>query len=416
MTETEIKKAKPKEKDYFLNDRDGLRLRVSPTGSKTFQMRYSFGDKRKLITIGQYPSVSLEQAREKVIGYKKLILAEADPQENKKLDKAAKIKMKEGQIHLVVESWLKFKGKQVTYSTLKRDRRMMEQHLLPNFSKYDSDRQIISSTHIEDIVHSDIAHIVSKVQEYRAELARRLFAHCLSIWQFALGRGYIETNCLLKIDTKQLLLPKVTNHYEKITDEATLGELLRAIDGYIHSPIIRSALKFVSIIPLRAENLATLKWSYIDFEKKILTIPRSEMKVKKKSFPDFSLPLPTQAIEILKEIKKNTGWGVWIFHGHNKIHKPMVSESANKALRSMGFADAKRGRKQTLHSFRGTFRSLCDTHQDKHNMPFEIKEAVLDHRVGNNVTQAYLHKADYVEQMRPLLQWWADYLDELKER
>ncbi|CAM3324379.1 tyrosine-type recombinase/integrase [Helicobacter labetoulli] len=416
MTETEIKKAKPKEKDYFLNDRDGLRLRVSPAGSKTFQMRYSFGDKRKLITIGQYPSVSLEQAREKVIGYKKLILAEADPQENKKLDKAAKIKMKEGQLHLVVEAWLKFKEKQVTYSTLKKNRQMMDLHLLPHFSEYDSDRKIVSSTHIEDIAHLDITHIIAKIQDYRVELARRLFTHCINIWQFALGRGYIETNCLFKIDTKQLLLPKVTNHYEKITDEATLGELLRAIDGYIHSPIIRSALKFVSIIPLRAENLATLKWSYIDFEKKILTIPRSEMKVKKKSFPDFSLPLPTQAIEILKEIKKNTGWGVWIFHGHNKIHKPMVSESANKALRSMGFADAKRGRKQTLHSFRGTFRSLCDTHQDKHNMPFEIKEAVLDHRVGNNVTQAYLHKADYVEQMRPLLQWWADYLDELKER
>lgn len=378
-------------------------------------MRYSFGDKRKLITIGQYPSVSLEQTRENAIGYKKLILAEADPQENKKLDKAAKIKMKEGQLHLVVEAWLKFKEKQVTYSTLKRDRRMMEQHLLPNFSKYESDRKIVSSTHIEDIAHSDITHIIAKIQDYRVELARRLFAHCLSIWQFALGRGYTETNCLFKIDTKQLLLPKVTNHYEKITDEATLGELLRAIDGYIHSSIIRSALKFVSIIPLRAENLATLKWSYIDFEKKILTIPRSEMKVKKKSFPDFSLPLPTQAIEILKEIKKNTGWGVWIFHGHNKIHKPMVSESANKALRSMGFADAKRGRKQTLHSFRGTFRSLCDTHQDKHNASFEIKEAVLDHRIGNNVTQAYLHKAYYVEQMRPLLQWWADYLDELKE-
>ncbi|WP_243555397.1 tyrosine-type recombinase/integrase [Helicobacter cinaedi] len=274
-------------------------------------MRYSFGDKRKLITIGQYPSVSLEQTRENAIGYKKLILAEADPQENKKLDKAAKIKMKEGQLHLVVEAWLKFKEKQVTYSTLKRDRRMMEQHLLPNFSKYESDRKIVSSTHIEDIAHSDITHIIAKIQDYRVELARRLFAHCLSIWQFALGRGYTETNCLFKIDTKQLLLPKVTNHYEKITDEATLGELLRAIDGYIHSSIIRSALKFVSIIPLRAENLATLKWSYIDFEKKILTIPRSEMKVKKKSFPNFSLPLPTQAIEILKEIKKKIQVGVF---------------------------------------------------------------------------------------------------------
>lgn len=81
----------------------------------------------------------------------------------------------------------------------------------------------------------------------------------------------------------------------------------------------------------------------------------------------------------------------------------------------MGFADEKRGRKQTIHSFRGTFRSLCNTYQSEHNASFEIKEAVLDHKVGNRVTEAYLYKVEYVEQIRPLLQWWADFLDRVRE-
>ena len=95
---------------------------------------------------------------------------------------------------------------------------------------------------------------------------------------------------------------------EKITDEKILGELLRAIDSY-SGIIIRNALRFTSIIPLRAENLSELKWAYIDLDKATLTIPRSKMKVKDKKLPDFILPLPRQAIAILQEIKELTGWG-----------------------------------------------------------------------------------------------------------
>ena len=91
-----------------------------------------------------------------------------------------------------------------------------------------------------------------------------------------------------------------------------------------------------------------------------------------------------------------------------------IGESMDKALRVMGFSDKERGRKQTLHSFRGTFRSLCDTYQKEHNATFEVKEAVLDHRIGNSMVAAYLHKADYFEEMKALLCWWADFLDRLK--
>lgn len=91
-----------------------------------------------------------------------------------------------------------------------------------------------------------------------------------------------------------------------------------------------------------------------------------------------------------------------------------IGESMDKALRVMGFSDKERGRKQTPHSFRGTFRSLCDTYQKEHNATFEVKEAVLDHRIGNSMVAVYLHKADYFEEMKALLCWWADFLDRLK--
>lgn len=138
------------------------------------------------------------------------------------------------------------------------------------------------------------------------------------------------------------------------------------------------------------------------------------MKINNKNLPDFKLPLSDQAIGVLREIQVFTGFGEWIFHSATNFKKPMVGDSLVKALRNMGFNDETRGRKQVVHSFRGTFRSLCDTYQNEHNSSFEIKEAVLDHYVGNEVTRAYNHKADYTEQMRPLLQWWADFLDRVK--
>jgi hypothetical protein len=88
--------------------------------------------------------------------------------------------------------------------------------------------------------------------------------------------------------------------------------------------------------------------------------------------------------------------------------------SGNKALRIMGYNDESKGEKQRLHSFRGTYRSLVNTHQEKHNTSLEAKEAVLDHHLGSKVERAYTNKSNYVEQMRRLLEWYADYLEELK--
>jgi len=189
-----------------------------------------------------------------------------------------------------------------------------------------------------------------------------------------------------------------------------LKELLLAINNYSGSIHTKRALQFVAMVPLRPKNLSTLKWKYIDFEKALLTIPRKEMKVKNPNLNDFILPLSKQALNLLREQYEWSGWSEYVFLGVNE-KKHINQESPNKALRLMGFGFDER--KQTLHSFRGTFRSLADTYQNEHNTSWEAKEAVLDHIEKNSAIRAYTHKADYTNEMRKLLQWWSNLLENL---
>jgi integrase len=418
LTDKGIKQAKPADKDYKLFDGGGLFLLIKTNGGKLWRLKYSFEGKEKLLSLGTYPTTSLLEARAKRDEHKKEIAKGIDPsaerKENKTNIEVQKIEneaLKNGQFHLVTYGWLDTLTNDET--TMTKRRRAFERDIFPYLCEYDKQHVIVSSKHIDAITHGELLRIINEKEKTAAETARRLFTDCNRLWLYAISHGHASFNITTNISKKDALKKQVKNHYAKITDEKILGELLRAIDGY-SGTIIRNALRFTSIIPLRAENLSELKWSYIDLDKATLTIPRSKMKVKDKKLPDFTLPLPRQAIAILQEIKELTGWGEWVFHGISKPLVHMDKESPNKALRSMGFNDEINGRKQTIHSFRGTYRSLCETHAREHGASFEVMEKVLDHQEANQAVRAYTHKADYTEQMRELLQWWADFLDKTK--
>lgn len=415
LTDTEIKKAKSTDKDYKLFDGGGLFMLVKTNGGKLWRLKYNFEGKEKLLSLGTYPTTSLLEARAKRDEHKREIAKGIDPSAERKeiktnieVQKIENEALKNGQFHLVTYGWLDTLTNDET--TMTKRRRAFERDIFPYLCEYDKQHVIVSSKHIGAITHGELLRIINEKEKTAAETARRLFTDCNRLWLYAISHGHASFNITTNISKKDALKKQVKNHYAKITDEKILGELLRAIDNY-SGIIIRNALRFTSIIPLRAENLSELKWSYIDLDKATLTIPRSKMKVKDKKLPDFMLPLPRQAIAILQEIKELTGWGEWVFHGISKPLVHMDKESPNKALRSMGFSDETNGRKQTIHSFRGTYRSLCETHAREHVASFEVMEKVLDHQEANQAVRAYTHKADYTEQMRELLQWWADFLD-----
>ena len=169
----------------------------------------------------------------------------------------------------------------------------------------------------------------------------------------------------------------------KITDIQILKKLVVSIYSNEEGSIsIQNALKLVLHLPLRPENLAKLKWEYINFENKTLVIPRAMMKVKNKNLPDFLLPLTDKAIEVLLNqkqfIERFFISSEYIFIGKD-LNLPINKESTNKALKRLGFNDESKGEKIRTHGFRGIFRSMIDTLDDTNKFPFEVKERALDH-------------------------------------
>jgi integrase len=426
LTDKKVLNALPREKKYTLPDGNGLQLAIFPDGKKVWEIRYTINGKPKATTAGVYNAkekekrVSLAEARAKRDELKSKVSKGIDPIQEKKEIKAIieanKIETQTAintQFHKITYEWLSTLNNDDATATKRK--RAFERDIFPHFCTYDERHVITSSKAIGDITHGELLKIITAKGKTAPETASRLFADCNRLWIYAVSHEYTDLNITLRID-KSVLPKHEEKHMAKITDKKILGELLRGIDGYYGEGgvIVRNILRFVSLIPLRADNLCKLKWSQIDFEKAVITIPRSEMKVKDKNLPDFKIPLPHQAINVLKEIKEVTGWGVWVFHGVRNNLTHANKESGNKALRALGFNDEVSGRKQTLHSFRGTFASLIRTHHKEHNATFETMEAVLDHQEEKLQVRAYTHKADYTEQMRELLQWWADYLDEVK--
>ena len=417
LTDTTISTAKPKPKKYKLYDGGGLFLLIMPTGGKRWRLKYRFNSKEKEYAIGTYPTITLTKARAIKLELKRLIAEGIDPNEKKKLDKKIETEDKKltefeknTQLHLVIDEWLDIHEKKVTAYTARKTRALLYEKLLPPFSEYTERNNIKTSTPISHIKHFEITTLLKKTAKETEYTAKRLKQFLNRIWLFAVTSGYCETNIITNISNEILPSPK-TKSMPKITDEVILGKLLNDIDNYNGNIIVKASLQFLVYTMLRANTLVTLKWENIDFENKTLTIPRESMKVKDSNLNDFMLPLVPKAIEILKQIQKITGAEEYVF---SIAGKHINKESGNKALRLMGYNNESKGLKQTQHSFRGTFRSLAETHQEKHKASFEVKEAVLDHQVGGKVERAYTHKSNYVEQMRGLLEWYADFLEGLK--
>lgn len=404
LQDIQVKQAKPKEKAYYLFDGLGLYLEVTPNNSKNWKFRYTFNKKRKLTSFQSYPKVSLQQARKKRDEYNNLLFENIDPIQYYKEQKEIKhIEDKSDFKNIFYEWWNNEKDKsQDTQHQWKKTR--FEKDILP----------FIGDMKIKDIKLQDIVQTLTNKAKTSSETANRLFAYLKSIYSYAMLHGYIERNILIEINKSHFLTTQKVKHIPKITDEENLKDLINAIYNYQGMHSIKNALKFVLHIPLRASNLCNLKWDYINFEDKLLSIPRNLMKVKNNNFDDFKMPLSDEVINILLEQKQLTDYQEWVFLGTNN-RTPINVESPNKALKIMGFNDEANNRKITLHGFRGTFRSLIDTLDTNNKFSFDVKERALDHQEDNKVVRAYSHKSDYTNHLKPLMDFWSGFIVGLLE-
>lgn len=406
LTDTKLKTSKPKDKEYTLSDGNGLQLLIKPTGIKLWQFIYKSPTllKRRKTTLGNYPKpTTLKNARDKRTEYLNLIANGIDPIDfNRKEKKIIKIEIL-GTFENVLNEWLEKESLSTKENTHLVKIRMFKNDVTP----------FLKNKHIKDISIRDIIKLIDIKKINAPEMASRIYNNLDNFFRFAVLKEYCDRNILGDIRKSDIIKPRVAKNMAKITDEKILKKLVAAIYNYESAYALKNVLKLVLHLPLRADNLCNLKWEYIDFESKVLTIPRSKMKLKNININDFIMPLTDEVINILKDQKdlqtQHTTLKEYIFLGIDN-NKPVNTESGNRALDRLGFNDESKGQKIRLHGFRGTFRSMIDTLDINNNFSFEVKERALDHHDKNKSARAYNHKANYLDQLRPLMEFWSDYL------
>ena len=400
LNNTMVKNAKPQEngKPKKYTDGGGMYLLVNQTG-KYWRYNYKFAGKYKTYAIGIYPDISLKEARKLHDDARDLLARDIDPSAYKKIQKLSSNRYSDGKnsFEAVAREWyLIWKAENTEYHA-KRVFSRLKKDVFP----WLGDRPI------KDIEPPEILIVLNRVVSRGAVgTAHRIMQNIGQIFRYAVASGRAERD--QTADLKGALPSYRTKHFPAITNPKELGHLLRVIDDYKGSLVVRCAFRLSPLVMLRPSELAGAEWSEIDFERELWTIPDKRMKgaksIKEENLSSHIIPLPSQAIAILKEIYPLTGRFQHVFTGVRNRRKPMNSSTINTALKRLGFQDVMKA-----HSFRATASSLLN------EMGFnpDAIERQLSHKDKNQVRSAY-NRAQYLEERKEMLQHWADYLDRLK--
>lgn len=388
LTNTEVERAKPKDKEYNLSDGQGLNLRIKPTGAKTWTFNYYHPTtkKRTNLTVGNYPEISIAQARQQREEWRSILAQGIDPQTHRARI-ARELELAEANTFLAVaEKWRAKKQGEITKKTLDKYWGSLRLHIFP----------FIGSYPIGEIVPTVALIPLQRVeQRNNIDMANRLASYINEILNFAVNGGLIPFNPCLRMN-KTLKQHKKENNPRIKSEE--LPEFMQALVEAKIEPQTRALIQFQMLTMTRPGEASGAQWSEIDLRKRLWTIPAERMKAREAHI----IPLSEQVIRLLEKLYPITGRFAYVFPKRGNNHAPMNSSSANMAIKRMGYAG-----KQTAHGLRG----LARTYLAEQNTNHEHAEACLAHKTGGNVSLAYNH-ATYLEQRKVIMQKWADYVEQ----
>jgi len=391
LSDIQIRNIKPKEKAYKVSDFEGLFVLVKPNGSKLWQLKYRIDGKERLFSIGVYPDVSLAQAHKAKEAARALVAAGEDPSEAKQEDKRIRQEAK-GQTFAKIGT--AFLDKQRKEGKSKATLDKTEYHL--KLANKDFGRKPIT-----EISAPMILKTLRKVEaKGNYETAHRLRARIGSVFRYAVASGIAETDPTYAL--RDALIRPTRVHRAAITDPKALGKLLREIDVFDGQITTRIGLQLLALLAQRPGEIRHAKWSELDFAEKVWSIPATKMKMRR----DHVVPLPTQALTLLDELRRINGNGEYLFPSLRTWKRPMSENTLNAALRRMGYS----GDEMTAHGFRATFSTLANESGLWH--PDAIERA-LAHVDKNEVRRAYARGEHWDERVQ-LAEWWANSLDQMK--
>jgi len=399
FTDAAIKRIKPRKATKGKNagklvdtkyaDGSGLYLLVKVSGSKVwrYDIDKTIGGKRirKTLTYGQYPAISLKEARQ----------LHQDALNDLALGKIPTTKKAEKAIftfsQLVEETHQRL---ELRAATLEKRKLRLEKYIIPR----------LDPIPLEQITAIDILNILKPIAEAgNRETAVRLAGYCRQIFDTALAMQLIPINPAESI-ARLLPKPKPVTNFSHLTDQQDLKALLLAIDNYTGSHAVKSALQFMPHVFLRPKNIRFLRWEYVDFTERLITFPAEQMKTNR----PHKVPLSHQAFAILEQMQAITGGGEFVFHTGNDT--PLSDATLTKALGRLRHPETGQALpKMTAHGFRHTASTLLN--EMGHDA--ELIEMQLSHKDPNEIRDTY-NKAERLPQRAKMMQAWSDYLDGLK--
>ncbi|WP_211777390.1 tyrosine-type recombinase/integrase [Klebsiella sp. 54] len=404
LTDIKVRSAKPQEKEYTLVDGDGMFLLIHPNGSKYWRFRFRFGGKQHLMAFGVYPETSLADARQKREEARRLVAAGIDPREHKRA-------VKEEQ-----------KKEAITFESVARDwhatnKKWSEDHSRRVLKSLEDNLfSAIGKRSIEELKTRDLLAPIKVVEATgRLEIASRLQQRTTAIMRYAVQSGLIDYNPAQEMAGAVASSNRI---HRPALELKRLPELLHRIDSYNGRPLTRLAVELTLLIFIRSSEFRFARWSEIDFERAMWTIPAEREAIEgvkhsqrgSKMRTPHLVPLSRQALVILQQVHKISGDRDFVFVGDHNPRKPMSENTVNKALRVMGY-DTKV--EVCGHGFR---TMACSSLIESGLWSRDAVERQMSHMERNSVRAAYIHKAEHLDERRLMLQWWADYLDANREK
>jgi integrase len=352
-------------------------------------LKYRFGGKEKRLSLGVYPDVGLKEARTRRDEARKLLADGTDPGENRKATKSAKVERAANSFEVVAREWHAINAPTWAASHADKIIARLENDVFP----------WLGAKPIADITAPQILAVVRRIDgRGTLDTAHRALANCGQVFRYAIQTGRAERDPTP--DLRGALPPLRHEHFASITDPATVGELLRAIDGFKGSFQVQAALRLAPLLFVRPGELRKAEWSGFDLGK-------GEWRyLVTKTMTDHLVPLASQAVAILRDLYAMSGNRKHVFPGRDP-KKPMSDAAINAALRRMGY-DTKT--EITGHGFRAMARTIL--HEELHHKP-EVIEHQLAHKVPDALGTAY-NRTKFIKERTAMMQQWADYLDKLK--
>jgi len=394
LTDPTAKQAKPKEKPYRLADEKGLYLEVHPNGSKYWRHKYRFAGKEKRLAHGVYPEVSLKQARNARDDARQLLRDGIDPGRARRSRKVRDLWEADNTFKSISKEWFDKQRPGWADSTATKRQALLDNDLSP----------WLGSTSINHIETMDLLSVLQRIEDRGAiETAHNARQVLNQIFRYAKQTRRISENPAL--DLAGALKPKGTTHRPAIVDPKEFGKLLRAIDGYKGTHVVRSLLKLCPLLFQRPGEMIAMEWSEIDWKGAVWQLPADKMKMR----AAHAVPLSTQAVAILRDLEPLTSRLPYVFPNARRRKKHASPATINSALKKLGY-DTKS--QHCAHGFRASARTLLDEQLD---FRLEWIEQQLAHQVRDSLGRAY-NRTKHLPQRQQMMQGWADYLDILKQK